>query len=74
MATKRFDRRMQLLITNHEYSMLDTLAENEGLSASDMVRQLIRRAHAEWYRAAEQAVAQAYAPKPAAKKKAKAKR
>lgn len=46
MATKRFDKRLHILVTASEQEMLSMLAEREGLSPSDMVRQLVRRAHA----------------------------
>jgi len=46
MAMKRFSKRLHILVTVDEHTMLDALAEREGLRPSDAVRQLIRRAHA----------------------------
>jgi len=45
-SVKRFDRRLHVLVTEDEHEMLADLATREGLSPSDMIRQLIRRAHA----------------------------
>jgi hypothetical protein len=41
------DRRLSMLISEDEHTMLRALAEKEGLTASDWIRQSIRRAHAE---------------------------
>jgi hypothetical protein len=46
MATKRFDKRANFMMMSAEFAMLEALGAREGLSASDMVRQLIRRQHA----------------------------
>jgi len=46
MALTR-DRRLSLLISSDEYRMLQEICEREGLTASDVVRQFIRRRHAE---------------------------
>jgi hypothetical protein len=47
MATKRFDRRLHVLVSLEENEMLERLAKREGFTPSDAVRQLIRRRHAE---------------------------
>jgi uncharacterized protein (DUF1778 family) len=39
-------KRLNVRITHEEWSMLEALADREGMSASDYVRQFIRRAHA----------------------------
>lgn len=49
MATKRFDKRLQVLVSAAENTMLDQLAERDGLTPSDVVRQLIRQRHAELF-------------------------
>lgn len=38
------NRRLSLLISDHEHEMIHALAEKEGISASDVTRQLIRTA------------------------------
>lgn len=38
--------RMHLLLSDDESKMLDRLAEDEGVTASDVLRTLVRRAHA----------------------------
>ena len=45
MGVKRFDKRVNFLMRSEEYEMLEALAHREGLTASDIVRQLVRRAH-----------------------------
>jgi hypothetical protein len=45
MATKRFDKRLHVLVSAAESAMLDELAEHDGLTPSDVVRQLIRKRH-----------------------------
>jgi len=47
MATKRFEKRVNFLLTASEGAMLQDLAERDEVSHSDVVRRLIRRAHAE---------------------------
>jgi hypothetical protein len=37
------DEKFQIRMTSEERRMLEALAENEGLTASDKVRQLIRK-------------------------------
>ncbi|HST56288.1 MAG TPA: hypothetical protein VLJ42_10425 [Solirubrobacteraceae bacterium] len=46
MAAKRFDDRLHVLVTSDERRMLEALAERQGLTTSDVVRQLVRREHA----------------------------
>jgi hypothetical protein len=41
------DKRLNIRVTEEEAEMLRGLAEREGLSAADVVRLFIRRAHAE---------------------------
>jgi hypothetical protein len=43
MAPLQRDEKFQLRLTGDERRMLEAIAENEGLSASDKIRQLIRR-------------------------------
>jgi len=43
---KRYDKRLSILVTTDERRMLGALAERQGLSESDVVRQLLRREHA----------------------------
>ena len=52
MATKRFDKRLHVLVSADENEMLEELAARDGLTPSDVVRQLIRRRHAEISQAA----------------------
>lgn len=47
MATKRFSQRLHILVSDDESLMLDQLAEKDGVTPSDVVRRLIRRAYAE---------------------------
>ena len=44
---KRFDKQLHILVTSDERGMLQELADREGFTPSDMIRQLIRRAHAQ---------------------------
>ena len=46
MAPTQRDEKFQLRIATDERRMLEALAERDGLSASDTVRQLIRREYA----------------------------
>jgi DNA-binding MarR family transcriptional regulator len=46
MAVKRYDKRLNVLVTSEEHRMLSDLAERQGLAPSDVVRQLVRREHA----------------------------
>jgi hypothetical protein len=46
MATKRFDKRLHILVSAAEHEMLEELAGRDGLTPSDVVRQLIRQRHA----------------------------
>lgn len=46
MAAKRFDKRLHVLVSAAENEMLEALAERDGLTPSDVVRQLIRQRHA----------------------------
>jgi hypothetical protein len=43
-ATKR-DRRLHIILSKEEWDMLLTLGDEFGFTASDVVRQLIRREH-----------------------------
>jgi hypothetical protein len=43
MAPLVRDEKFQIRVTADERRMLEAVAENEGLSASDKIRQLIRR-------------------------------
>jgi hypothetical protein len=63
MAPQR-DKLFKLMLTDDEREMLRGLAEGEGLTASDFIRQFIRREHA---RAAP--LAEAPAPKKRPKRK-----
>ncbi len=36
-----------MLLSDEEYEMLQALADADGITASDLIRQYIRRAHAE---------------------------
>jgi hypothetical protein len=47
MSTLRRDGIFQIRISDHERRMLQVLAEEDGLTSSDFVRQFIRR---EWMR------------------------
>lgn len=47
MSTKRFSRRLHLLISDDESAMLDELAERDGMTPSELIRRTIRRAYAE---------------------------
>ncbi len=47
MAPLERDRRFNMMLSDDEDRMLRALAEGEGLSASDVVRQLIRKAFIE---------------------------
>lgn len=40
------DRKLTIRVSNDELAMLEALAEADGLSASDIIRQYIRRSHA----------------------------
>lgn len=40
------DQVITVRLTREERQMLQTLAENDGISISDVVRMLVRRAHA----------------------------
>jgi DNA-binding GntR family transcriptional regulator len=46
MAPTQRDQKFQIRVTDEERRMLEALAERDGLSASDVVRQLIRREYA----------------------------
>lgn len=46
-ASKRFDTRINVLVTNVERRMLQDLAERERLTPSDVVRRLIWQAYRE---------------------------
>jgi hypothetical protein len=46
MSPKRFEERLHILVSTDERRMLDELAQRDGLTPSDVVRQLVRRAHA----------------------------
>lgn len=46
MAPLQRDAKFQLRVTADEKRMLEALAEREGLTASDKVRQLIRKDYA----------------------------
>jgi hypothetical protein len=52
MAPLQRDQIFQLRMTAEERSMLGALADRDGLSASDKVRQWIRREYAEAFGAA----------------------
>lgn len=41
------DKRLNILVTSEEHEMLQTLADREGITASDYVRLFIRKAYAE---------------------------
>lgn len=41
------NRRLSMKISDEEWTMLQALAERDGVSASDFVRTFIRRAYAE---------------------------
>lgn len=43
MAPLQRDEKFQIRMTSEERRMLEAIAEREGLSASDKLRQLIRR-------------------------------
>ena len=43
MAALQRDEKFQIRMTSDERRMLKALAENEGLTASDKIRQLIRK-------------------------------
>jgi len=45
MAPIQRDEKFQLRVTAEERQMLEALAERDGYSASDKVRQLIRKAY-----------------------------
>jgi hypothetical protein len=47
MATKQRTERLGLRIAPEELEMVNDLADADGVSASDVVRILVRRAHAE---------------------------
>jgi hypothetical protein len=44
MASKRFDKRLHVLVSSDEFEMVERLAERDGLTPSDVVRRLIRQA------------------------------
>ena len=46
MVPTQRDEKFQLRMSADERRMLEELADREGLSASDKIRQLIRREHA----------------------------
>lgn len=46
MAPAKHDALFRVRMTEHERQMLEALAERSGLTASDIVRQLVRREHA----------------------------
>jgi DNA-binding GntR family transcriptional regulator len=46
MATGR-DKKLTILVTDEERTMLEAIAQGDGLTASDVVRQFIRRTHAQ---------------------------
>jgi hypothetical protein len=46
MAPIKRDQLFQLRVSDDEKRMLETLADREGLTASDKVRQMIRREYA----------------------------
>lgn len=56
MAPKR-DRRLSMLISDDEHSMMQALAELEGVSVSDYIRMFVRRQHAEKFGAQQVAAA-----------------
>ncbi len=47
MAPKRFEKRLNILVTDDEHRMIGELARRDGMTPSDVVRQFIRRRHAE---------------------------
>ena len=47
MAPVKRDYMLRVLLSDDEQRMLEELADADGLTASDAVRQLIRRSHAE---------------------------
>jgi hypothetical protein len=47
MSPLERSEKFQIRLTPEEKEMLEGLAEHDGLSASDVVRQLIRAAHAD---------------------------
>jgi hypothetical protein len=47
MTPGRRENVFQIRVSDHERQMLQAIADEEGLSASDIVRQFIRR---EWFR------------------------
>lgn len=50
MAPLQRDAKFQIRLTGDERRMLEAIAENEGLTASDKVRQLIREDFANTFR------------------------
>jgi Fe2+ or Zn2+ uptake regulation protein len=46
-AAEKRDNHFKMRMTDQERQMLEALAEREGLSASGVVRQLVRREHRE---------------------------
>ena len=46
MSTKRFDKRLHVLVSLDEFQMVEQLAQRDGLTPSDVVRRLIRQAFA----------------------------
>lgn len=52
MAPTPRDEKFQLRLTGDERRMLEAIAERDGLSAADIVRQLVRREYAAGFGAA----------------------
>jgi hypothetical protein len=46
MVERQREKTWNVRVTEHENEMLKALAEHQGLSVSDVLRQLVRRAHA----------------------------
>jgi DNA-binding GntR family transcriptional regulator len=46
MAPLNRDQKFQLRLTDEERQMLEAIADRDGLSAADVVRQLVRREYA----------------------------
>ena len=53
MSPIRRNRRLSMLISEDERAMLQQVADADGLTPSDYIRQHIRRAHAERFGAAK---------------------
>lgn len=47
MAPAERNRTLKLLVSDEEMAMVRALADRDGVSIADLVRQLVRRAHAE---------------------------